>query len=46
MQVSKQKIPEFNDEDLGLIATSDAGTYADEVVLAVWEELAARGPVC
>jgi len=45
MQVSKQKIPEFNDEDLGLIATSDAGTYADEVVLAVWEELAARGVV-
>ncbi len=45
MQVSKQKIPEFNDEDLGLIATSDAGTYGDEVVLAVWEELAARGVV-
>ena len=30
---------------MGLIATSDAGTYADEVVLAVWEELAARGVV-
>jgi hypothetical protein len=45
MQVSKQKILEFNDEDLGLVATADAGTYPDEVVLAVWEELAARGVV-
>jgi hypothetical protein len=45
MQVSKQKILEYNDADLGLIATADAGTYPDDVVLAVWEELAARGVV-
>ena len=45
MQVSRQKILEFTNEDLGLIATADAGTYPDEVVLAVWEELAARGVV-
>jgi hypothetical protein len=45
MQVSKQKILEYNDDDLGLIATADAGTYPADVVLAVWEELAARGVV-
>jgi hypothetical protein len=45
MRVFKQKILEYNDEDLGLIATADARTYPDEVVLAVWEELAARGVV-
>jgi hypothetical protein len=45
VQVSKQQIPTFNDEDLSLIATADAGTYPGEVVLAAWEELAARGVV-
>jgi hypothetical protein len=45
VQVSKHQIPALNDEDLGLIATADAGTYPDEVVLAVWEELAARDVV-
>ena len=44
-QVSKQHIPALNDEDLGLIATADAGTHPDEIVLTAWEELARRGVV-
>jgi hypothetical protein len=43
--VSKQEIAAFNDEDLGLIATADAGTYPDDVLLAVWERLAAHDVV-
>jgi hypothetical protein len=45
MPVSKQQIPTLSDEDLGLIATAADDTYPDEIVLAVWEELAARGLV-
>jgi hypothetical protein len=44
VQVSKQQIPTCNDEDLGLIATTDDGTYPGEVVLAACEELAAHDP--
>ena len=45
MPVSKQQIPTLSDRDLGLIATAADDTYPDEIVLAVWEELAARGLV-
>lgn len=45
MQEDKLQVRTLHDEDLGLIATADAGTYPDAVVLAVWEELAARGVV-
>ena len=45
MLVSKQQIPTLSDRDLGLIATAADDTYPDEIVLAVWEELAARGLV-
>ena len=45
MPVSKQQIPTLSDEALGLIATAADDTYPDEIVLAVWEELAARGLV-
>jgi len=45
MLVSKQQLQIINDEDLGRIATADAGTYSDEAVLAAWEELASRDVV-
>ena len=45
MQVSKEQIYALSDEDLGLIATAVDDTYPDEIVLAVWEQLAARGLV-
>jgi hypothetical protein len=45
MLVSKQQLQILNDEDLGRIATADAGTYSDEAVLAAWEELASRDVV-
>jgi hypothetical protein len=41
--VSKQQIPELTDEQLVLVATVESGTYADDIVLAAWEQLAARG---
>jgi hypothetical protein len=43
--VTKQQLRWLKDEDLGLIANADAGAYADEIVVAAWEELAARGVV-
>lgn len=45
MQLSKEQIHTLSDEDLGLIATAVDDTYPDEIVLAVWEQLAARGLV-
>jgi hypothetical protein len=45
MLVSKQQLRILNDQDLGLIATADAGTYSDETVLAAWEELVSRDVV-
>ena len=45
MQVSKEQIHALSDEDLGLIATAADDAYPDEIVLAVWEQLAARGLV-
>jgi hypothetical protein len=45
MQVSKEQIHALSDEDLALIATAVDDTYPDEIVLAVWEQLAARGLV-
>ena len=45
MQVSKEQIHALSDEDLGVIATTVDDTYPDEIVLAVWEQLAARGLV-
>jgi len=35
----------LSDEDFGLIAIADDGTYPHNIVLAAWEELAARGVV-
>ena len=45
MQVSEEQIHALSDEDLALIATAVDDTYPDEIVLAVWEQLAARGLV-
>ena len=45
MQLSKEQIHTLSNEDLGLIATAVDDTYPDEIVLAVWEQLAARGLV-
>jgi hypothetical protein len=45
MQVSEEQIHALSDEDLALIATAVDDTYPDEIVLAVWEQLTARGLV-
>ena len=45
MQLSIKEIPSLSDDELGLIATADAGAYPDELLLAAWEQLAARGVI-
>jgi hypothetical protein len=42
MQVSEQQVRTLSDKDLVLTATAANDTYPDEIVLAAWEELAAR----
>jgi hypothetical protein len=45
MELSAQQIATLSDEDLAAIVTAVDNTYSDEIVLATWEELAARGVV-
>ena len=43
--VAKTQIPVLTDQQLGLIVEADIDAYPVEVVVAAWEELAARGVV-
>jgi hypothetical protein len=45
MELSAHQIATLSDEDLAAIVTAADNTYPDEIVLATWEELAARGVV-
>ena len=45
MQLSVHQIATLSDEDLASIATAADNACPDEIVLATWEELAARGVV-
>ena len=45
VNVSRQQIRAFDNEDLSLIATGHGDSHPDEVLLAAWEELARRGVV-
>lgn len=45
MQVSKQQVRTLSDNDLVSIAKAANDTYPYQMVLAAWEELAARGVV-
>jgi hypothetical protein len=45
MQVSKQQVRTLSDNDLVSIAKAADDTYPDQIVIAVWEELVARGLV-
>jgi hypothetical protein len=42
MELSAQQIATLSDENLAAIVTAVDNTYSDEIVLATWEELAAR----
>ena len=45
MQLSAGQIATLSDEDLVFIATAADETHPGEIVLATWEELAARGVI-
>ena len=45
MQLTAHQIATLSDEDLASIVTAAVNTYPDEIVLATWEEIAARGMV-